>query len=77
MDQGQEAGPAPSPGPVEPPRAAAPPKLAAPIKLARGSPQASVTQGNTTGNDHDRRNKVDLIQRSRLNTLGSMDPVDG
>jgi hypothetical protein len=74
MDQGQEAGPTASPGPAEPPGAAAPPRLAAPVKLARASPQASVTQGNTTANDTDRRNKVCLIQRSRLDTLGSMDP---
>jgi hypothetical protein len=65
MDQGQEAGPTASPGPAG---------VAAPVKLARASPQALVTQGNTTANDLDRRNKVCLIQRSRLDTLGSMDP---
>jgi hypothetical protein len=74
MDQGQEAGPAASPGPTEPPGVAAPPRPAAHVKLARASPQASVTQGNTAANDPDRRNKVGLIQRLRLDTLGSMDP---
>jgi hypothetical protein len=74
MDQGQEAGLAASLGPAEPPGVSAPPRLAAPVKLARASPQASVTHGNTTVNDPDRRNKVGLIQRLRLDTLGSMDP---
>jgi hypothetical protein len=74
MDQGQEAGAAASLGPAEAPGAAAPPRPVAPVILARASPQASVTQGNTTENDPNRRNKVGLIQRSRLDTLGSMDP---
>jgi hypothetical protein len=74
MDQGQEAGPAASPGPAEPPGAATLPRPAAPVKLARASPQASVTHENTAANDPDRRNKVGLIQRSRLVTLGLMDP---
>jgi hypothetical protein len=68
MDQGQEVGSA------EPSGAAAPPWSVTPVKLARANPQASVTQGNTAMNDPDRRNKVGLIQRSRLGTLGSMDP---
>ena len=72
--RGQEAGPATSPGPAEPPGAAAPLRPAAPAQLAQTSHQASVTQGNTTANDPDRRNKVGLIQRMRLASLGSMDP---
>jgi hypothetical protein len=61
MDQGQDAGPTPSPGLAEPLGAAAPPRPAASIKLARAIPQASGTQGNTAANDPDRRNKVGLI----------------
>jgi hypothetical protein len=74
MDQGQEAGPTASPGPAEPPGVAAPPRSAAPAKLAQASPQASVTRGNTTVNNPDRRNNVSSIQRTRLASLGSMDP---
>jgi hypothetical protein len=74
MDQGQEVGPAASAGLAEALGAATPPRPDAPVKLSQPSPQASVTQGNIAANDPDRRNKVGLIQRSRLNTLGSMDP---
>jgi hypothetical protein len=74
MDQDQEVGLTASPGPAEPLGAAAPPRLAAPTQLGQTSRRVSVTQGNTTANNPDRRNKVGSIQRSRLASLGSMDP---
>jgi hypothetical protein len=74
MDQGQEAGPAVALGPAEPQGVVAPPRPAALVKLGRASPQASVTRRNTTAKDPDRRNKVGSIHRTRLASLGSMDP---
>jgi hypothetical protein len=72
MDQGQEVGPAASPGTAEPP--AAPPRPAAPAKHAQTSPP-----GLSHSREHRcewswSRNKVGSIQRSRLASLGSMDP---
>jgi hypothetical protein len=74
MDQGQEVGPAALPWSAESPDAAAPHRPAAPSQLAQTSHKVSVTKGNTAANDPDRRNKVDSIQRTRLASLGSMDP---
>jgi hypothetical protein len=74
MHRVQEEEPAAPPGSAEPPGAAAPLRPAAPAQLAQMSHQASVTQGNTIVNDPDRRNKVSSVQRSRLASLGSMDP---
>jgi hypothetical protein len=70
----QELGPTAPLGPVEPLGLAAPLGPAARAQLAQTCHQASVTQRNTTANDPDRRNKVSLIQRLRLASLGSMDP---
>jgi hypothetical protein len=62
LHRGQEAGPAASLGP------------AAPSQHIQMCHQASVTPGSTTRNDLDRGNKVGLIQRLRLASLGFMDP---
>jgi hypothetical protein len=74
MHQGQMARLAAPPGLVEPLGAAAPLRPAAPTQLTQMYHQASVTQGNTATNDPDRRNKIGLIHRMRLASLGSMDP---
>jgi hypothetical protein len=52
----------------------APPRPATPAQIGQTSHNASVTQGNTTADDHDQRNKVGSIQRTRLASIGSMDP---
>jgi hypothetical protein len=62
MHRGQEAGPA------------EPPRPAAPVLHTQMCHQASVTPGSTGRNDPDRENKVGLIQRLRLASLGSKNP---
>jgi hypothetical protein len=59
--QGPEAGPVATLGP------------ATPARLAQTCHQAPVTSESTARNDPDRRNKVSLIQRLRLASLGFMD----
>jgi hypothetical protein len=55
-------------GPAEPPSAAAP------AQLGQTSHRASVIQGNNAASNPDRRSEVGSIQRTRLASLGSMDP---
>jgi hypothetical protein len=61
-------------GPTEPPGAAAPPRPAAPAQLSQTIHRASVIQGNTASSNPDRRSEVGSIQRTRLATLGSINP---
>jgi hypothetical protein len=56
------------PGPAEPPGAAAP------AQLGQTSHRASVNQGNIASNNPDRRSEVSSIQRTRLASLGFMNP---
>jgi hypothetical protein len=62
MHWGQEAGPA------------TPPRPAAPTQLGQMSHRASVIQGNNVASNPDRRSEVGSIRRTRLASLGSMDP---
>jgi hypothetical protein len=68
LHRDQEAGPAAPLGPAEPPGPTAP---AQHIQVCH---QASVTLGSTARNDPDQGNKVGLIQRLRLASLGFVDP---
>jgi hypothetical protein len=75
MHQGQEAGSdAPPRAGRTSKKAAAPPRLAAPAQHGQTSHRASVLQGNTATSNPGRRSEVGSIRRTRLVSLGSMDP---